>query len=591
MKFKIIGGTVAAIALLIVSFVALVFMGLLPNPLISLFLDPPEHSARYYPRDTIAYGWLTLYPQDGQFDQMVDLFKRFDELPEMQDRLDDLQDDVEDDSGFDFEEELEKWVGADLSVGLLEEKNDPVGVMTVSVRDFGNAQVFMEEWTDHLEDEEGFDFDLDDIGGVGIWTAEDKGLSFALTEEVLLVIFADDPEDPLEDMLNLISGRYDRSLAETENFQEARKQYSGRRFTSAFVDIEELLDLLEDSDLVADEVYDVAAIADDSDLPGWAALSAQWIDRGIVVEALLPNTDDFSGDFEGLDNPAELVPVETVGILATTFDPNLDNWREQLEEYESEGESQFVYEVYEGLYWEVEQQGADPPRRKNNPDMADVLDLLLELVEARTDVDLENDFMKYLDGDLLIAVEEFDAASIEEDPLEEAINAVAMLSYLPESEAQLANTLEDFSDFMQDEAPLDIDSEDVGADNDAEIFRPDFFGVETNYAPGYVLHEGYLVFGTTEDALENAVAVQTGYEDDLASLGEYQRAVSALPGEQHFLFWLNLQRLAEELSAEDLDLTEDEFEAVGASLGSFAASGYADEEILRVNLAVTFFPE
>ncbi|MCY4365796.1 MAG: DUF3352 domain-containing protein [Chloroflexi bacterium] len=591
MNLKIIGSAIAVVILLIASLVALVFVGILPNPLIGLLLDPPEHSARYYPRDTIAYGWLTLYPEDGQLDQMVDLFERFDELPEMQDRLDDLQDDVEDESGFEFEEELEKWIGADISVGLLEENNDPVGVMTVSVRDFGNALVFMEDWTDHLEDEEGFRFDLDNAGGAWIWTDENRDLSFALTEEVLLVVVADDPEDPQEDMLDLVMGGSDRSLAETEEFKAARQEFSNRRFTSAFVDIEELLDLLEDSDLVSEEVYDFAAVSDSADLPRWAALSAQWIDRGLVLEAILPNTEDFGDDLQVLDGPAELVPVETVAILATTFDPDLNNWREQLEEYDTDGGSYFVNDIYDELYWEVDQHRTDPLRRKANPDMADVLDLLLELVEAYTDVDLERDFMEYLDGKFLMSVEEFDAASIEEDPLEETVNAVAMLSYLPEAEAQLGETLEDFSDFLEDEAPIDVDSEDVGADNDAEIFRADLFGIETDYAPGYVLNDGYLVFGTTEDALENAVAAQAGYEENLASLDEYQRAVGALPGDSQLLVWLDLQRIVAELDAEDMDMTDDDFEALEESLGSLAIVSSVNEELIRVGLAITFFPE
>ncbi len=106
MVLKITGVILAAIGVLIAAFAALIYFGIGPNPFIGLFLDPPEHSARYYPRDTISYAWLTLYPQDGQFDQMMDLFERFNEIPEMEERLEDLQDDVEDESGFNFEEEL-----------------------------------------------------------------------------------------------------------------------------------------------------------------------------------------------------------------------------------------------------------------------------------------------------------------------------------------------------------------------------------------------------------------------------------------------------------------------------------------------------
>ena len=592
MILKITGVILAAIGVLVAAFAALIYFGIGPNPFIGLFLDPPEHSARYYPRDTISYAWFTLYPEDGQFDQMMDLLERFNELPEMEDRLDDLQDEVEDESGFNFEEELEKWVGVEVSVGLLEESDKPVGVMTVAVRDFENAQTFMEDWIDYLEDEEGFDFDSDDDAGVEIWTDERESLAFALTKEVLLVVFADDPEDTLEDMLDLITGRSERSLADTERFQAARKQYPDRRFASVFLDIEELLDLLEDSDLLLDELYDFAEISDSADFPDWAAVTAQWIDRGIVVELLAPNTLGITSDLEGLAHPAALVPAETIGLLATTFDPDMDNWREQLEDYGSGDESSnYVEDIYVELYREVERQSDSPPRFKENPDMADVLDIFLELVEAYTDVDLERDFIEYLGGELVLSVEEFNASRIEEDPMEETINVVAMLSYLPESESMLEDSLDDFSDFLQDEAPVDIDSEDVGADYDAEIFRPDFFGIETGYAPGYVLHNGYLIFGTTEEALENAVAAQNGEAENLESQLEYQRAVEALPGEQQFLFWLDLQRIVAELDAEDMDMTDDDFEALEAVLGSVAIVSGIDEEMIRASLAITFFPE
>ena len=592
MILKVVGAILAAVVVVVAAFAALIYFGIGPNPFIGLFLDPPEHSARYYPRDTIAYGWLTLYPQGGQFEQMMDLFERFNELPGMEDRFEDLQDEVEDESGFNFEEELDTWVGVDLSVGLWEERDQPVGVMTVSVRDFENAQVFMDGWTDFLEDEESFDFDYDDDAGVAIWTDEEQSLAFALTKEALLVVFSDNPDDPLEEMLDLITGRSDRSLAEAGNFQAARQQFSDRRFASAFVDVEELFDLFEDSELLAGEEYDFASLTDSAYLPTWAAMSVQWIDSGIVMEVLWPNTEDFTDELRALDNPAELVPAETIGLLAATFDPNLDNWREQLENYSSDDDASYVIgDIYEELYWQVERQSDNPPRRRNNPDMADVLDLFLELVEVYTEVDLEGDVMDYLEGTLVLAVEEFDASRIEQDPMEETINVVTLLSYLQEEESRLENSLEDFSDFLQDVAPVDVDSEDVGADNDAEIFRVDFFGVETDYSPGYVLHNGQLIFGTTEGALENTVGVQNGEVDDLASLVEYRRSVEALPGDQQLLVWLDLQRIVSQLNAGDLDMTDEDFEALEAALGSIAAGANADEELIRVRVAITFFPE
>ena len=592
MSLKIIGAIVGVIVLVLVGVVALMFTGIIPNPLIGPFLDPPEHSARYYPTDTMAYGWVSLYPEGGQRDQMMDLWERFNELPAVEEQIEEFQEDFEDQTGMTIEDDVMPWIGAELSAGLFEERGEFAGVITVAVRDSGAAEEFVDDLIDYLEDEEGMDFDLDEDDGVTIWVDEIGGVALALTDDVLLSVFSEEPEDALEKLLETISGEEERSLAGEENFQTARSKLTGRRFASTYINVEELVDFLEESGIYSSDLETVTAAADAAGIPDWAAGSAQWLDRGIVVEALVPNTEDFTSELQVLDNPAELVPAQTVGLLAATFDPSLDNWREQLEDYGSDDDiSYFIEDIYEDLYWEVEQQSSDPPRRRDNPDMADVLDLFLELVEAYTDVDLEGDVMDYLEGTLVLAIEEFDARRIEEDPIEETVNVVALLSYLSEEESRLENALEDFSDFLQDEAPVDVDSEDVGADNDAEIFRVDFFGIETDYAPGYVLHNGHLIFGTTEEALVNTVAAQNGDLDDLASLDEFQRSVGALPRDRQFLVWLDLQRIITEMSAGDLDLTDNAFEALEASLGSIAAGAKADEEIIRVGLAITLFPE
>ena len=485
MNLKIVGAIGAAIVALMAAILALIFTGVLPNPFIGLFLNPPEHSARYYPRDTIAYGWFTFYPEDGQFEQMTDLWDRFNELPELKHRLDDLQDDIEDDSGFDFEDELETWIGLDVSVGLFEERNEPIGMITVAVRDSENAEHFMEEWTDYLEDEQDFDFDADDDDGISIWADEDQGLAFALTDDVLLTIFADELEQPLEDLLELAKGEEERSLAKEENFQKARALISERRFASAFLNVEELLDFLEDASLFPADLYGITTISDDIVTPDWAAMSMQWIDRGIVVEALMPNTEGYAKNLQTLANPAENVSAETIGLLAATFDPDLDNWRDQLEEHGSDDESlsYFVEELYDEMYLEVERQSERPPRLKDNPDLADILDLSLDLVESYSGIDLELDLMNYLGGQLFVKVEEFELDLIQENPKDETVNAVAMLSYLQEEEDSLADTLEELSELLEDEVDVNIDSLDVGAANDAEIFKPDFQGIEIDYTP------------------------------------------------------------------------------------------------------------
>lgn len=103
MNLKIIGAAVATIVVVIGALVALIFTGIIPNPIIGLFLDEPEHSAQYYPGDTLAYGWLTLYPEGGQRDQMLDLWDRFNELPWVEDQVEELLEEFERSSGLTVE--------------------------------------------------------------------------------------------------------------------------------------------------------------------------------------------------------------------------------------------------------------------------------------------------------------------------------------------------------------------------------------------------------------------------------------------------------------------------------------------------------
>ena len=79
-----------------------------------------------------------------------------------------------------------------------------IGMMTIAVRDSENAENFMEKWTEYLEDEQDFDFDADEDSEVSIWTDEDRDLAFALADDVPLIIYADEPEQPMEDLLELV---------------------------------------------------------------------------------------------------------------------------------------------------------------------------------------------------------------------------------------------------------------------------------------------------------------------------------------------------------------------------------------------------
>lgn len=592
MNLKIVGLALVAIVAVIVVLVVLVFAGILPNPLLRLVLNAPEHSARYYPRDTLFYSWVTLYPEDGQREQMMELWDRFNEFDAVADQIEEWREDSAEEGIFDFEEDVMPWIGADASAGVFElaRGGDPVGLFTVAVRNSGSARDFLNDWTEYRNEEEGEDFEYARIDGNHVWFDE-YGTALILADDMLLIVAGNVVEESLAEVLELVGGDEDRTLAEEESFQAARAALSDRRFASTYLNLDDLADFSEDYYWY--ELRDMAELADTVDLPEWVALSAQFIDRGIVLDVALPNENSYAVGLPNLNNPAQRVSAETAGFVASTFDHDLDNWRERLEEYGS-GNDDMGYtigDIYNGLYWEVERQSSSAPREVDDPTLADVLDLGLILFEEYTDIDLEEDFLDLLGGTLILAVEEFDWEEIQYDPEQVTVNAVGLLSYSSGGGDTLADTLEDLTDLIEDEVDIEIDSVDVGADRDAEIILLDSDIIETGYEPGYVLHDGYLIFGTTSDALEKTVAAQKGAIGDLASLPEFRRAVGGLPDDRQALAWVNLQPFLAQLDADYYYLEADEYQVYEESLGSVAASFKADSQYMRASVAITLFPE
>ena len=90
--------------------VVLMFGGVIPVPDFVVArltgAKPPEYSARYYPRDALAYYWLTLTPGNGQLSDSREIFQLLNEYPVFEDWLDEIQDDFEEETGIDFDADV-----------------------------------------------------------------------------------------------------------------------------------------------------------------------------------------------------------------------------------------------------------------------------------------------------------------------------------------------------------------------------------------------------------------------------------------------------------------------------------------------------
>ncbi len=254
----------------------------------------PEHSARYYPTDTLAYTWLTLYPSNGQRRESEEIWGRLDERRAFRNLIEDFEDFVEDETAFDIEDDILTWIGAEFSAAVLDfdlDDGDVDAAMTIDVRDSEAAADFLSDWRDFMEDMNGADYDRDSINDYDVWLDENSDLTHALTPD--LMIFATN-ERTLEDVLDRVAGNNSRTLASNEQFIEARAALPERRFTSAYVDYRGLTDALDSGigggllDLNALEDFCNQALAG---APDWVAASGAWVDRGLVVDFVSPTVN------------------------------------------------------------------------------------------------------------------------------------------------------------------------------------------------------------------------------------------------------------------------------------------------------------
>ena len=589
MVLKLVGSIIGVLVIAIIAVGALAYFGIIPIP--GLGGSKPENTAQYFPDDVLAYSWMTLNPGGGQRAEMLDIWDRFDELDGFHDAVQDLLEELREETDIDFEEDILPWIGPDLSAALLDIGSfDPSAVAIVGVRDASAAADFMDLLIDYGE-EEGSDFIDDSEGDFDVWLEENGEGALALSNNWL--VFATD-EDALFDTLDMISGDGGKSLAENPNFQEAQAALPGRRFASVYADVEGMVDEFGSTFGGAGFGMMTAGVNPFGiEPPEWVAMSFQWVDRGLVVDTVSPTTTDFGLEIADLDNPARVLPDDTLGFVASAFDPSVDNWRNALGDYPV-GDLWFLAEALDEIDYGLSDFGVGGLTVDPDDSLADVLDTVIDVVANATGVDLELDFMDYLGGEIIIGVREFDFQEVADDPETNAVDAMAMISYRSDSQLDLQDTMDVVVELVEEYSFGVVSAEpvDVGAEDDAIVLKLDALGFsDIAYSPGYVFHDGYMTLASTEDALVTIVDVQNGDADSLTSDGEYQRAIGHIIGTRQGMGYVNFQLIIQYLDPDDLDIDFDDFEILETGLGGAAFGAHQGEEYSRFSFVVTLFPE
>ncbi len=601
MLIKIVGAIAAVVIVAVIVVGLAMWRGLIPipGPLLALLVGAkePEYSARYYPSDTLVYGWVTWTPGGGQFEEMRDIWERLNEYPAFTDLIDELREEFEDDTGIDFEMEVMPWIGPEISAALIDfdaERETPTAVAAIGVRDQDAATAFLTKWRDYMAEEYGADFEAGSHRGVDTWIDEDAFQAYALTNDLL--VYATD-EITLKNTLDRIEDGGD-SLANEANFIAARAALPEHRFSSFYLNYQQGIELFDEflsgeSGALMPGMFGPAAFAEQA--PDWVAGSAGWVERGVTMQVVSPTVATPGLETMALQDPANLLPADTLGFMAGAFDPNVDHWRTALGEYdlaELLPYPELIDEINDGA---DEITSSDAPELDPDATLADALDLGFWLVKDLTGIDLETDFFDHLSGQAILAVRDFDFDAVTDDPAANAIDAVAMLSYREDGKAGLKATMGEVANLVRNYAGLPANSIDVGAGDDATVFDLGPFGMmmgsQIGYRPGYVLHDQYLTFGTTESALSAIVERQNGEGDGLSSDAEYRRATAHLATDGQFLGYVDVRRIVSQLDGDDLALEPEEYRILQEGIGVTAFSSATGEDYSRGTAVLTLFPE
>ena len=201
----IVGGAIVGVVVIVIVGMALRVVpvpGFIWNSLTGA--KSPEHSASYYPANTLVYGWLTPAPSGRQFEDSKEIWDRLNEIPEFEGLYDLFKEDFEEEVESDFED-LKEWAGPDISPAIVVDDwyDGTVFALTIGVRDKSAAEDFLEDWLDYMDSIEGTDFESDSYERFDTWVDESEDQAYGFSGDLL--VFAN-TQDFLEEVIDGVNG-------------------------------------------------------------------------------------------------------------------------------------------------------------------------------------------------------------------------------------------------------------------------------------------------------------------------------------------------------------------------------------------------
>ena len=352
---------------------------------------PPEHSARYYPRDTVLYAWATLLPPGEQRAHAGEIWEQLKEIPEFLEIREEFEETIRDELGVETDD-LREWIGTDLSAGILGydvQRDETRWTATAGVRKRGAALAFLEKLTARLEEQRGARYTQGSQEGFTTITSPEGEASFAVSDDVMM--FASTRYD-LDRMIRNAGLDPSETLEGEQRFQDARATMSEGRAASAYLNPVEFLRMVESEDPASDLLLAREHLEERG--RAWAALHGNLERRAAVAEITVPDAPNPALQAPPLNSVHRLLPRETTLFVSMSFDPDVDHWREAMEGYG-------VPDISGQTNLDELASLMETPQGEDRHETA--ADLLLELIRENTGIDPETGFLDHLAGEITVA--------------------------------------------------------------------------------------------------------------------------------------------------------------------------------------------
>jgi hypothetical protein len=474
------------------------------------FLSPQAATPKIIPGDAGFVSTVKLNVRD--LEGFQHLAKVYEDAYE--DELADSLEEMEDTYGISFEDDIQPWLGAEMSIAILNledatenmfqpwgmgesSPDSPITVFVIATRDRKASDEFLEKLKGAMEDDD-YNVEEETYKDVPFYVQEveedwETPTVFGTVDN--FVVLTSDVEG-MEDVIDTHKGEID-SLAKNEYYLEVMKELPSDASMYMFVNMQDLAPALEDYA----ESGGVTGTVDTTSLEAYKAFGmAATLDvEGIQIDAVTTfDPDELSSDnlelmtIQNQANPGRIlarIPDDTFAFASSQDLANI--WRTTVEA---------------------------------NSDLEDQLDEM----SGYLGIDLDSEFFAWTTGEFAIAL-----TSVQDD-----IGFFAIFEVSDPDEA--LDAMDELANVLGDEGGLEFEEKTISGIEMQVIIDP----YSEEILLGYGVVDNYLIIGYTEDALEKGAGGDT---NPIIDDETFKKVVAHLPKDNAGYVFINVGEIANEV--------------------------------------------